>query len=204
MKKIFIVLIVVSLTLLECGMYGDLFNAGSKIEQQSYKNNVYRPKSKNELILLLKNVNIPLENIDVSEVRDFSHLFDSTYGRKDFKGLEKWDPKSAKKMHFMFADKNMMFYLFSENGFKSFPKWYMDFVKKNPTFAPTSKKELEEIFRNEDGVTLAEIDVSNIDDLSYVFNTRTYARDYLAGLENWDVSKVVNFDGLFYKGSVKK
>lgn len=203
MKKFFFVLIAVSLTLLECGMYGDLFNAGSKTEQQSYKNNVYKPKSKNELIALLKNVNIPLENIDVSEVRDFSHLFDSTYGRKDFKGLEKWDPKNAKKMHFMFADKNMMFYLFSENGFKSFPKWYMDFVKKHPTFSPKSKKELLNILKDEKGITLAEIDVSDIDDLSNIFSKNTYARDYLAGLENWDVSKVENFEGLFFEYKLK-
>lgn len=212
MKKTFLAIIAIGIVLSGCSIFGGIFapkpNAEQRAEEQQrirekqhYEpvNTIYKPKNKTELIEFLKQVEIPIENIDVSEVEDFSHLFDKTYERKNFSGIEKWNPKKAKKMHFMFADKNMMYFLFSESGLKSFPKWYMDFVKKNPTFIPKSKRELREIFKNEERATLAEIDVSNIDDLSYVFNRETYARDYLAGLENWDVSNVVKFDGLFYE-----
>lgn len=178
---------------------------------------IYKPKNKAELIPLLKNTHIPLENIDVSEMRDFSYLFDSTYGREDFKGLEKWNPGNATKMHFMFSSKE----------FKSYPEWYMNFVKKHPTFTPKTREELDRILRDEEKVNYAEIDVSKVDGLSYLFSdlqpedlpmngspsdktedivlkmmsfsfVSAIARErIIVGIDNWDISNATKLDGMF-------
>lgn len=65
-------------------------------------NRTFVPTTKNELIALLKKPKIPLQNIDVSQIKDMSYLFDETYGREDLSGIEKWNVK-AKKMRFMFS-----------------------------------------------------------------------------------------------------
>lgn len=152
------------------------------LKKYDYANMAYTPKDKKELIALLKKPNIPLENIDVSEIKDLSYLFDETYGREDLSGIEKWNVK-AKKMRFMF----------SSPFITKLPQWYLDFILKHPTYTPQSKEELERII-SDDRVNLAEIDVSNIKDFSKLFyhSSRT-----LVGLEYWDMSGAENLNGMF-------
>lgn len=153
-----------------------------RLKKYDYANMAYTPKDKKELIALLKKPNIPLENIDVSEIKDLSYLFDETYGREDLSGIEKWNVK-ARKMRFMFSSPLI----------KELPKWYLDFILKHPTYTPQSREELERII-SDDRVNLAEIDVSKIKDFSKLFyhSSRT-----LVGLEYWDMSGAESLDGMF-------
>lgn len=153
-----------------------------RLKKYDYVNMAYTPKDKKELIALLKKPNIPLENIDVSEIKDLSYLFDETYGREDLSGIEKWNVK-AKKMRFMF----------SSPFITKLPQWYLDFILKHPTYTPQSREELEDILRDS-RVNLAEIDVSGIKDFSYLFRL---SRERLVGLEYWDMRGAENLEGMF-------
>ena len=153
-----------------------------RLKKYDYVNMAYTPKDKKELIALLKKPNIPLENIDVSEIEDLSYLFDSTYEREDLSGIESWDVRATK-----------MSFMFSSPLIKELPKWYLDFILKHPTYTPQSREELERII-SDDRVNLAEIDVSKIKDFSKLFyhSSRT-----LVGLEYWDMSGAESLDGMF-------
>lgn len=153
-----------------------------RLKKYDYANMAYTPKDKKDLIALLKKPNIPLENIDVSEIKDLSYLFDETYGREDLSGIESWDVRATK-----------MSFMFSSPLIKELPKWYLDFILKHPTYTPQSREELERII-SDDRVNLAEIDVSKIKDFSKLFyhSSRT-----LVGLEYWDMSGAENLNGMF-------
>ena len=152
-------------------------------QRNSYQaNQTYTPQSKKELIALLRKPKIPLQNIDVSQIKDMSYLFDEDYGRSDLSGIEDWDVR-AKKMSFMF----------SSSSITKLPKWYVKFILKHPTYTPQSREELEQILR--DGrVNLAEIDVAKIQDFSYLF--RNSCRDLL-GIEFWDMGGAESMEGMF-------
>lgn len=145
-------------------------------------NQTYTPQSKKELIALLRKPKIPLQNIDVSQIKDMSYLFDEDYGRSDLSGIEDWDVKATK-----------MSFMFSSSSITKLPKWYVEFILKHPTYTPQSREELEQILR--DGrVNLAEIDVAKIQDFSYLFRN---SRKDLVGIEFWDMSGAESLEGMF-------
>lgn len=152
-------------------------------QKKSYQaNQTYTPQSKKELIALLRKPKIPLQNIDVSQIKDMSYLFDEDYGRSDLSGIEDWDVRATK-----------MSFMFSSSSITKLPKWYVEFILKHPTYTPQSREELEQILR--DGrVNLAEIDVVKIQDFSYLF--RNSCRDLL-GIEFWDMSGAESLEGMF-------
>lgn len=152
-------------------------------QRKSYQaNQTYTPQSKKELIVLLRKPKIPLQNIDVSQIKDMSYLFDEDYGRSDLSGIEDWDVRATK-----------MSFMFSSSSITKLPKWYIEFILKHPTYTPQSRKELEQILR--DGrVNLAEIDVAKIQDFGYLF--KNSHRDLL-GIEFWDMSGAESLEGMF-------
>lgn len=153
-----------------------------RAQAKDMSNRTFVPTTKKELIALLKKPKIPLQNIDVSQIKDMSYLFDSTYEREDLSGIESWDVRATK-----------MSFMFSSPLIKELPKWYLDFILKHPTYMPQSREELERII-SDDRVNLAEIDVSKIKDFSKLFyhSSRT-----LVGLEYWDMSSAENLNGMF-------
>ncbi|EDO8878945.1 BspA family leucine-rich repeat surface protein [Campylobacter coli] len=67
-------------------------------------------------------------------------------------------------------------------------------TNKNYFYTPTTKEELRELVNNL-SVNLADIDVSNITDMSHLFkNTQ---REDFSGIEEWDVSNVTNMSCMF-------
>lgn len=65
------------------------------------ENNIYYPKNKDELKLLVKISNLGLDEINVKEITDMSELFKGSK-RKSFKGIETWDTSNVKNMAGMF------------------------------------------------------------------------------------------------------
>ncbi|EAI8630122.1 BspA family leucine-rich repeat surface protein, partial [Campylobacter lari] len=61
-------------------------------------------------------------------------------------------------------------------------------------YTPNTKEELKDLV-NHLSVNLADIDVSNITDMSYLFEN-TQRQDF-SGIEEWDVSSVTNMKGMF-------
>ncbi|MCV3429831.1 BspA family leucine-rich repeat surface protein [Campylobacter lari] len=67
-------------------------------------------------------------------------------------------------------------------------------TNKNYPYAPTTKEQLIEYVKYKKN-SLADVDVSNITDMSYLFeNSR---RQDFSGIEKWDVSSVTNMKGMF-------
>lgn len=62
----------------------------------------YKPKDRFELKDLIRDENIYLGDIDVSEITDMSNLFYNS-NRKDFMGIETWDTSKVENMKYMFC-----------------------------------------------------------------------------------------------------
>ena len=62
----------------------------------------YTPKTKDELIKLIKTRTIHLGDIDTSNITDMSELF-RNINRNDFLGIEKWATSTVEDMRSMFA-----------------------------------------------------------------------------------------------------
>ena len=65
-------------------------------------------------------------------------------------------------------------------------------------YKPTSKEELQKLV-DDLSINLGDIDTSKITDMSYLF-CYTSRTDF-SGIENWDVSKVTNMEGMFEKAT---
>lgn len=68
----------------------------------------YQPKTRDELVKLVRNLSINLGDIDTSEITDMSFLFvdkDSLEPpiRSDFSGIETWDTSKVTSMAYMFS-----------------------------------------------------------------------------------------------------
>ena len=124
--------------------------------------------------------------------------------------LSKWNLSNAKSMKNIFVGSNV----------ESYPKWYVEFAKKHPSFKPKTKEELIKILKEYENVwvgsgkvggvkvrymalPLIEIDVSGIKDLSYVFCSSKRIEKCVSrvedfrGIEYWDVSGVENLNRAF-------
>ncbi|MCW1355784.1 BspA family leucine-rich repeat surface protein [Campylobacter jejuni] len=67
--------------------------------QLQIKHNI--PETKAELILLIRNFDISLKDIDTSNITDMSELFKNSL-RRDFVGIETWNVSNVKTMRSMF------------------------------------------------------------------------------------------------------
>lgn len=73
-----------------------------KARKQSQAEYKYHPKTNQELRKLVSDENIKLSEIDISEVSDFSYLFECS-NRKDFSGIEDRDVSHVTNMSEMFS-----------------------------------------------------------------------------------------------------
>lgn len=196
------------------------------------KNPTYTPKNRKELNKIMKDSRVNNVEIDVSNIKNFSGLFDTLfYGFSNYTGVEYWDMRSAEDLSDMFArcgddipegienwklpNVKTMKNMFLNSKIKEYPKWYVDFVKKYPSYHPKNKEELLKVlnhtktfgipslsFRVRD-VSLIEIDVSDLKDLSYVFCVSTELKECknelidFRGIEYWDVGNVENMERIF-------
>lgn len=196
------------------------------------KNPTYTPKNRKELNEIMKDPRVCNVEIDVSNIKNFSSLFDMVFGGfTKMAGIEYWDMRNAEDLSNMFfynhgdipvgienwklPNAKTMRSMFLNTEIQNYPKWYIDFVKKNPTFRPKNKQELIEAinhtktfgipslsFRIRDA-SLIEIDVSAIKDLSYIFCTSKEIAgcqneiDNFNGIQYWNVSNAENMERIF-------
>lgn len=67
--------------------------------------NLYKPKTNLELRILCSNHGIHLGDIDVSQVEDFSSIFEGSRRKGDeWNGIEKWDTSRARSLNSTFQD----------------------------------------------------------------------------------------------------
>lgn len=72
-------------------------------KQIKKENDIYYPKTKKELQLLVKINDIKLSSINVKDITDMSELFKDSK-RSNFSGIETWDTSSVKNMTEMFRN----------------------------------------------------------------------------------------------------
>ncbi len=169
--------------------YDELFKAIKqvllKIEQIQYNLNTleevkkiykYKPKDKTELKQLVKNINIVLSDIDISNITDMSGIFKNSKRRK-FIGIEKWDVSKVTNMSSMFSGAESFNYDIS--------KWDVSKVT-NMSYMFYKAVEFNKPLNN--------WNVSSAENMEYMFANATH---FNQPLYNWDVSKVTNMSRMF-------
>lgn len=143
---------------------------------------IYKPVTKRDLRLLVKDNSISLKSIDVSMVKDMGSLF---YGanREDFDGIEDWDVSNVESMSRVFKG--------CEEFNKNLSKWNVSKVKDmSKMFHSCHKFE---------GKGLEDWDVSNVEDMHATF----LATSLKENLSKWDVSKVKDMGKMFFGCDLK-
>lgn len=169
--------------------YDELFKAIKqvllKIEQIQYNLNTleevkkiykYKPKDKTELKQLVKNINIVLSDIDISNITDMSGIFKNSK-RRNFIGIEKWDVSRVTNMSSMFSGAESFNYDIS--------KWDVSKVT-NMSYMFYKAVEFNKPLNN--------WNVSSAENMEYMFANATH---FNQPLYNWDVSKVTNMSRMF-------
>lgn len=140
----------------------------------------YHPKTNEELKDLVSHESVKLSEIDISEVSDFSNLFEDNK-RSDFSGIEDWDVSHVTNMSGMFDG--------AENFNSDISSWEVSNVT-NMGYMFSSAISFNQPLNN--------WDVSNVTDMSHMFS---YATSFNQSLDNWDVSNVKNMKNMFFSGA---
>lgn len=142
----------------------------------------YKPKTNGELLRYIYDLEIPLNEIEVSEITNMDFLF---FGRgtppKGWDGIEEWDVSNVWSMSYMF--KGCRFFNVDISCWNTSNVKYIDgmFYECYNFNQPIGKW-----------------NVSNVCHMNNMFER---ARSFNQDLNSWDVSKVENMSGMF-KGAV--
>ncbi|HEB7552995.1 TPA: DUF285 domain-containing protein, partial [Campylobacter coli] len=137
------------------------------------ENGKYKPNTKLELILLAKDKNINLADVDISNINDLSLIF--LHCERDFSGIESWNTSHVVNMSNMFAYSNMN----QDIGMWDTSKVaYMDGMFQNTPF----------------NQNINNWNISNVKDLSSMFYC---AEDFNQPLDKWDTSRVESMYNMF-------
>ncbi|MDY5520067.1 BspA family leucine-rich repeat surface protein, partial [Campylobacter lanienae] len=151
-----------------------------KLKKASSAEYKYHPKTNEVLRELVSHESVKLSEIDISEVSDFSALFqDST--RSDFSGIEDWDVSHVTNMRNMFRG--------IENFNSDISSWDVSNVA-DMSFMFAGAKNF-----NSD---ISSWDVSNVTNMGYMFYG---ANSFNQSLDNWNVSNVKNMKNMFFSGA---
>lgn len=147
-----------------------------KARKQSQAEYKYHPKTNQELRKLVSDENIKLSEIDISEVSDFSYLFECS-NREDFSGIEDWDVSHVTNMSEMFS------HCFNFNA--DILEWDV-----------SSVTDMSAMFENAISFNqpLENWDVSSVTNMSNMFHGAT---NFNQPLNNWDVSLVTDMYCMF-------
>ena len=174
-----------------------------KLKKASSAEYKYHPKSNQELKDLVAHESVKLSEIDISEVSDFSYLFEYS-NRKDFSGIEDWDVSHVTTMNSMFS--------YAQNFNADISNWDVSSVT-DMSYMFAGAKSFNQPLENWDVSSVTNMsnmfyvatnfnqplenwDVSSVTDMSYMFCRATH---FNQPLENWNVSKVKNMYRMFAK-----
>lgn len=144
------------------------------IKTPERENDKYIPKTKMELMMLVRDKNVSLADIDISNINDLSVLF--LHCNRNFDGLETWDTSHVENMSHMFA--------FSRNFNHDISMWNTSKVKyMDGMFQETAFNQ-----------NINNWDISNVKDISMMFFC---AREFNQPLDKWDTSNVESMYCLF-------
>ena len=165
-----------------------VLNSNSKIrKQQEY---IYHPKTKDELISLIKDEvekngwECDLNHIDVSQITDMSYLFSSNryrgYNLDRFNGdISRWNVSNVKNMSFMFHD--------AESFNQPIGDWDVSGVNDMECMFEYAEKFNQPI---------GDWDVSNVKNMKEMFNN---AKSFNQPIRDWDISNVTDMRWMFYE-----
>ncbi|WP_086307462.1 BspA family leucine-rich repeat surface protein, partial [Campylobacter devanensis] len=149
-----------------------------KLKKASSAEYKYHPKTNEELRELVSHESVKLSEIDISEVSDFSALFQDS-NRSDFSGIEEWDVSHVTNMRNMFRG--------IENFNSDISNWDVSNVT-NMSFMFA-----DAVNFNSD---ISSWNVSNVTNMGYMFSGAT---SFNQPLNDWNVSHVVNMSHMFYR-----
>ncbi len=134
----------------------------------------YRPKTKLELILLVRNKDISLYDIDISAIKDLSSLF--AYMQRNYDGIDTWDVSHVTNMSYMF--------------------YHSDFNNDISMWNTSKVQNMEYMFYGAKSFNqnINNWNVSNITNMAYMFSG---AVAFNQPLDNWDISNVKTMKGMF-------
>ncbi|AJC92635.1 hypothetical protein (DUF285 repeat domain) [Campylobacter subantarcticus LMG 24377] len=152
----------------------------------------HTPKNKAELVKLVKDKNIYLGDIDISNITNFKNLFKKSK-RRDFSGIEIWDVSKVTNMDSCFEDAKY----FNHN----IQSWNVSKVKSMERMFDGC-----EIFNQ----PLDKWDISSVTNFKYMFSC---TESFVQNLESWgekidfknsSKSKKISFINMFYSSKLNQ
>ncbi len=139
------------------------------------ENGKYKPKNKLQPIVLVRNKDISLKDIDISNINNLSSLF-MAFDR-DYAGIETWNTSHIKNMSFMFAN--------TKNFNHDISCWNTSNVEDMSYMFYNGNKFNQDI---------GKWDISKVKNISYMFYS---ACNFNQNIGIWDISKVTNMCYIF-------
>lgn len=168
-------------------------------KQIKKENDIYFPKNKTELELLVKINNIKLSSINVKEITDMSELFKDSQ-RNSFEGIDSWDTSNVKNMKEMFKNAfNFMGGISNWNvsNVENMEGMFEGTVYFNDDLSSwdTSKvKNMKGMFsKSKFNGDISSWDTSSVTSMEYMF---AGAKSFNADISKWDISNVKNFKNI--------
>lgn len=136
------------------------------------KINIKKPKTKEELVNLIKSNRIPMDYIDVSLIRDMRDLFSNN--KKIFGSIANWDVSNVTNMRGMFAGTELDV---------DISKWDVSSVKDMSWMFSSSKIHSD----------ISKWDVSSVERMGHMFKSA----EYIADITSWNTSSVQDMFFMF-------
>lgn len=162
----------------------------------------YSPKTKKELIQLVKDTKVKLGTIDTSAITDMSEVFYKST-RKKFDGLELWNVSNVKNMKRMFKETKYFNHNINDWDTSNVEDMSGMFAEATAFNQPLNQWNTSKVtdmggmfyYAYRFNQNIESWDTSNV---KYMTNMFLSACSFNQPLNQWNTSKVTNMSGMFY------
>ena len=184
-------------------------NANQQVATKATRKYKYFPKTKNELMQLVRKPNVNLGEINTSKITDMSSLFaiqglkgDDVLANRDYSGIELWDTSNVENMSFMFQGAKSFNQNINDWDVSNVERMHAMFHNASSFNKPLDKWDTTNVevmtymFAGAKSFNqpLNAGNVENVEDMSSMF---AGAKSFNQPLNKWDVSAIESMGSMF-------